>query len=140
MRRAARSSGSSLVVVLVFLLLLQGVLIATASTTQPLLQEAWRTDASDQAAALAEAGVAYARAGLARDPAFRGADRVQLDAGAFDVSVAPGEGGRRVVRSAGQVVALRPAAARGAAIRRRLEVTLAPDATGGWQVEAWTWR
>ena len=132
-----RDRGSSMIFVLVATLFVVGVLTQITTTTQPLLREAYQTDASDRAAALAESGIAYARAALRRDAGFTGAE-LPVGDGRFAVSVRGGAG-ERVLTSHGRVDATRPAAAAGSTIQRTLEVRLRKD-DGRWRVEAWTWR
>lgn len=133
----SRRGEVALMVVLVTSLVVGTFVVAAGARLIPARAELVRTRASDQAFALAEAGVALARAQLTRDPAYAGCSGLKLGRGTIDVEIEL-EDGAFVVRSKGVV---KPRLARpGVRVTRRVEATLRAAEGGALAIVTWRER
>lgn len=108
--------------------------MAAGSRLMPARAELVRSRASDQAFALAEAGVTLAREALTRDPAYAGCSGLELGRGSIGVEIERKDGAF-LVRTKGVVA---PRLARpGETVTRRVEATLRAADDGALAVMAW---
>jgi hypothetical protein len=123
-------------VVLVGSFVVGTLVLASASRLAPAEREVRRTRSSDEALALAEAGVTLARGELARDPAYAGCKDVPLGAGRFSVELAR-EGDAVTVTSRGT---LDPSTRTRHPVTRVVEARLSLAAPGSPLVLSWKER
>ena len=133
-RRRERGLVANLIVIATGISL-AGVVIAAAGTTNSFAREEARLVASDEALALAESGVLYAKAKVAESKHWGDrfwSGQVEIGRGRFEVNVETADGGDFVVTSTGTVVAS-VLGARPAPVIRRVRARLRHGTVVEWK-------